>query len=164
MIDQVPEKLNIASIYKFNSSLSKLEFYISSLCSSIQTPRPAEETDIAMIGNKIELLPIHDPQTAEKRLLELLDIAEEAKNRPLPLFPHASFAFATSKKKKKEAACNAFSGDLYTKGDLQTMPLLKHFFSPENFDTPAFFQEFEKLARIVYAPWFNEEKTESDEI
>ena len=163
IINQVKEKLNIASIYKFGSSRSKLEFYISSLCSSIQTPRPVGEKDIALIGKKIESLPIWDSQTAKERLLKLLDIAEEAKKRPLPLFPRASFKFAASTKKKKANALQAFAGSQSSPGDLQDSTLFKLFFSPEKFNDQEFFQEFENLAQIVYAPWFNEEITESDE-
>ncbi len=162
MVDQLPESLNIASIYKYGGSWSLLTFYISNLCSSIQTPRPAEQQDIALIGTEIKTLPVLNRETAAQRLLELLDIAEKAKKSPLPLFSKANLTFATSQKKKKANALTTFTGTKYVTGDMQTTALLDRFFTPESFDDENFFSEFARLSRIVYAPWFVEEVIESD--
>ena len=157
-IDQIPGQLSIASIYKYGGARSLLDFYISSLCSSIQTPRPTDNRDIALVGSKNETLPIYDQAAAEKLLLELLEIAEEAKKRPIPLFPGASYAFAESKEKKMKKAELALSGDRYHRGDLKDLPFIDQFFTPEVIKSEKFVSEFQRLAKIVYAPWYKEEE------
>ena len=156
-IDQIPGELNIATIYKYGGANSKLKFYISSLCSSIQTSRPTTGRDIAYIDSTKETLPILDQATAEKRLLELLEIAEEAKIRPIPLFSNASMIFAINKKEKMKKAEDALYGDKYKKGDWDDLPFINSFFTPEVIKSENFVSEFQRLAKIVYAPWYQEE-------
>ena len=143
-INQVPGDLNIASIHKYPGSQSRVEFYISSLCNSYQTERTSTADDIAYIDKDILVLPPLTKQEAFDRLLVLLNIAETAKKRPLPLFPTASLTFAQEDSIAK--ARKSFPKDF-------AMPCMSYFFSPDNFDQEDFQDEFSKLAQIVYAPW-----------
>ena len=150
IINQFSGDLNIASIHKYPGSQSMLEFYLSSLCNSYQTERTSTAEDIAYVGSEVLTLPPLTKQESFDRLLELLNIAEAAKKRPLPLFSKASLTFAQTNSMSE--AKKSFSGNSMKEGDIDK-PCMQYFFSPDNFDDEDFQDEFSKLARIVYAPW-----------
>ena len=91
---------------------------------------------------------------AEEKLLRLLELFREGMRRPLPLFPLASRAYATSERDEAErrvAAFKAFrpgrTADI--RGDLDD-PAIAFCFNEIDFDTPAVFAEFARLTTELY--------------
>ena len=149
-IRQVPEKLNMGFFSKSDSAVSRIRFYLASLCNAVQTQTGDRPPDQAFCGGNCLTLPPLSRKEAETRLAELLELAGEMEMRPVPFFAKAGFEFARTGDMKKAQA--AFTGGSGHPGDWST-PYCKEFFAPGSFDDPDFSEEFQRTSRLVYAPW-----------
>ena len=148
-IHQVPGDLNQLLVSEYRSAPSLIRFYLAGLCNAIQTKTKERAADWAFLKDVFFTLPIFSPEEAERRLIELLELAKEIKRRPVPLFPKASPAFAENGNMSK--ALTAFIGSPKYPGDVDA-PRCRDFFGPECFDDPDFAEEFQRLALMVYGP------------
>ena len=149
-IRQVPEKLNMVFFSKYDSAVSRIRFYLAALCNAVQTQTGNRASDQAFCGGKYLTLPPLSRSEAETRLAGLLELAGEMEKRPVPFFVKAGFEFARTGDMKKARA--AFTGGPGHSGDW-SVPYCKEFFNPGSFDDPDFAEEFQRTARLVYAPW-----------
>ncbi|MBQ9501418.1 MAG: exodeoxyribonuclease V subunit gamma, partial [Lentisphaeria bacterium] len=155
-IRQVPEKLNLIFLSKYNNAAARIRFYLESLCNAVQTQAQDRPDDLALFDREIfRLAPISGDE-AGRRLAELLELAEEMKRRPVPFFAKAGLTFAQTGNMK--TALRTFTGTPDHPGDLDA-PYCKDFFSPKSFDDPDLSEEFQRTARLVFAPWCGQKES-----
>ena len=148
-IYQVPGDLNQILVSEYRSASSRIRFYLAGLCNAIQTKTPERAADWAFLKDAFFTLPVFSPEEADRRLIELLELAKEIKRRPVPLFPKASPVFAETGSMSQ--ALTAFTGSPKHPGDLDA-PRCRDFFGPECFADPDFAEEFQRLAQMVCGP------------
>ena len=148
-IHQVPGDLNQILVSKFSNEGIRIKFYLAGLCNAMQTQTEERAGDWAFLEKDFFTLPVFAPGEAERRLVGLLELAQEIERRPVPLFPKASPAFVRSGDLSQ--AREVFIGRPSKPGDLDA-PRCRDFFGPECFDDPDFTEEFQRLALMVYGP------------
>ena len=132
----------------YNNARAHLEGYLRHLVNAIQTEGKALSSDLLCFSLKPETLFPISKEEAEGRLKKLLEIAEKAPNKPLPLFPGASWKFAETGDLSK--AVEAFATD-------DQKPYCLEVFGENPFENETFVTEFKELARLVYQPWCKDE-------
>ena len=104
-----------------------------------------------------------EPSESRDRLRELLAIFQRGQTNILPIFKEASFAYALHGE-SLSAARGAFfhyGSDRKPAGDWANDKAIAEFFTPEDFDSPAFEAEFAEYARILFRPFlYGEVKNE----
>jgi exonuclease V gamma subunit len=147
---QVKKTGELLFLSDYDNDRAYLEFYLAHLVNTIQTNGTAAEPAQAILKTKLITLPVLSLDDAKTRLTALFKIAEEAQNRPLPVFPVISKSFAQNGNLDKaiegfEEACLA--------GDDNAQQLQK-FFGKTPFADKEFSDEFQQLACLIYQPWY----------
>ncbi|OQA86577.1 MAG: RecBCD enzyme subunit RecC [Lentisphaerae bacterium ADurb.Bin242] len=147
----------------------RIRLYVRHLLLCAAAPDPEEAGSFAWDhaeAKTIRLSPIGGEE-ARKRLVLLLELYRKGLAVPLPFFPEASFAYADTPgegEKKFKAAERAFDstymeeGLLKCGGDYAEDPVAK-LFSPEDFQSQAFQEEFAETAESFFSFLRNGELT-----
>ena len=145
---QVRDTGELLYLSLYNNDRAYLEFYLAHLANTIQTNGTAAEPALACLKEAVSTLQILSLDEAKARLTALFQIAEEARNRPLPIFPDISRKFA--KDGNLDDAIKAFTTACLNTTDNAH---LQKFFGKTPFENDDFTDEFQQLARLVYQPW-----------